>query len=317
MYVDVDLRPLSVLVVDGSQYARSHLKSALQSFGIRNIQECADGPAAIAILKEGHSDLVLVDRDITPMDGVAFTRFVRTGGMVGRNDVPIIVIAAEAEMAQVMVARNAGVTEFMVRPFSTESLYRRLRATVVSPRPFVRAAGYVGPCRRTVERALPQAGERRHSAPLPRPAPLVRSPGGGTPAPRPQKPGTAERTSRKKFKAGEIIFGEGARGDEAYVVETGRVAIYKTVDGHKMILGELGPNGIFGEMALIDDEPRMASAMAEDETTCIVIPKSVMKSQVDRTPELVILVLDTLLDYIRRMGRDLVQVRAVLNKDKP
>ena len=314
MYLDVDLRPLTVLVVDGSQYARSHLKSALQSFGVRNILECADGPAAIAILKDGKADLVLVDRDITPMDGIAFVRFVRTGGAVNRNDVPIVVIAAEAEMQQVMVARNAGVTEFLVRPFSTDALYRRLRAVVVSPRPFVRAAGYVGPCRRSIERALPQAGERRHNPPLPRPAPLLRMPGSSTPPPS-KASAAAERTNRRKFKAGEIIFGEGARGEEAYVVETGRVAIYKTENGVKVMLGQLGPNGIFGEMALIDDEPRMASAMAEDDTVCLVIPKSVLKAQVDRTPELVILVLDTLLDYIRQMGRDLVHVRSVLDKE--
>ncbi|MEW5726493.1 MAG: cyclic nucleotide-binding domain-containing protein, partial [Pseudomonadota bacterium] len=78
---------------------------------------------------------------------------------------------------------------------------------------------------------------------------------------------------RKVFAAGTLIFGEGDSGHEAYVVEYGRVAVFKTVRNRRVELGEVTQGGIFGEMALIDDQPRMASAMAEEETACVVIAK--------------------------------------------
>ncbi|MCA1907291.1 MAG: cyclic nucleotide-binding domain-containing protein, partial [Magnetospirillum sp.] len=71
-------------------------------------------------------------------------------------------------------------------------------------------------------------------------------------------------------------------------------------------------SGVFGEMALIDDEPRMASAEASEDTVCLVLPKAALKSQLNRTPDLVILVLETLLHDIRKMGRELAEARSRL-----
>ncbi|HLO76877.1 MAG TPA: cyclic nucleotide-binding domain-containing protein, partial [Magnetospirillum sp.] len=124
------------------------------------------------------------------------------------------------------------------------------------------------------------------------------------------KTANADKTSRKSFKAGTVIFHEGDPGEEAYVVESGRVLIAKTVDDAPVTLGEIGQNGIFGEMALIDDHPRMASARAAEDTVCMVIPKAALKAQINRTPDLVILVVETLLHNIRKMGRELVEARA-------
>jgi CRP-like cAMP-binding protein len=169
-----------------------------------------------------------------------------------------------------------------------------------------------------VERKGPDGGDRRTAAPLPRPRPLVDVPPGiaqptirraveqGAQA---AKDG-ADKTSRKRFKAGTMIFREGDTGDEAYVVETGRVLILKEVNGKPMVLGEIAQHGIFGEMALIDDHPRMASAQTAEDTVCMVIPKAALKAQINRTPDLVILVVETLLHDIRKMGRELVEARA-------
>lgn len=72
------------------------------------------------------------------------------------------------------------------------------------------------------------------------------------------------------MQAGEALFQEGDQGDRAYVVQEGNVDIVKNgVDG-EVILGTVEKGGIFGEMALIDDQPRMASAIAADTSTVIV-----------------------------------------------
>ena len=319
MIVDIDLSAVRVLIIDDSRYARSFIKSALYSFGVRNVAEAGDGPAGVAVLREQKIDLVLVDHDMEPMDGVAFTHIVREGSEVECHDVPIIMISGMAEMEKVIEARNAGVNEFLVKPVSADSLFRRVRNALVNPRPFVNVAGYVGPCRRTVDRAPPEGVERRVNPPLPKPPPLVAVPPGvaqptvrravqqGQQAARTTG---SEKTSRKRFKAGTPIFTEGDTGDEAYVVETGRILIHKEVNGAKVPLGEIGAHGIFGEMALIDDHPRMASAEAAEDSVCLVIPKAALKTQINRTPDLVILVVETLLHDIRKMGRELVEARA-------
>ncbi|HTH15902.1 MAG TPA: cyclic nucleotide-binding domain-containing protein [Magnetospirillum sp.] len=318
MIVDIDLSPITVLIIDDSRYARSFIKSALFSFGARNTLEAGDGPAGIEMLRANKVDLVVVDYDMEPMDGVSFTRLVRTGDEVPCHDVPILMISGMAEMEKVMEARNAGITEFLVKPVSADSLFRRVRNALVNPRAFVATDSYAGPCRRTVERPVPEGQDRRVAPPLPKPKPLVIVPPGvaqpmvrraveqGQQAAK----GGADKTSRKRFKAGTIIFREGDNGDEAYVIETGRVLIHKDVSGAQVPLGEIGQHGIFGEMALIDDHPRMASAEAADDTVCMVIPKAALKAQINRTPDLVILVVETLLHDIRKMGRELVEARA-------
>ena len=124
-----------------------------------------------------------------------------------------------------------------------------------------------------------------------------------------------DNTSRRVvFPVGSVVFTEGETGSTAYVVESGKVAIYKTVSGKRIELGVVEQGGIFGEMALIDDHPRMASAMAAEDTLCLVIPMSALKAQIGKTPDLVILVLETLLHDIRKMGRELGQVRSTLER---
>ncbi|MBX9633430.1 MAG: response regulator, partial [Magnetospirillum sp.] len=178
MIVDIDLSAVNVLIIDDSRYARSFIKSALFSFGVRNVVEAADGPAGVMILRDQKVDLVLVDHDMEPMDGVDFTRIIRDGDEVGCIDVPIIMISGMAEMEKVIEARNAGVNEFLVKPVSADSLFRRVRNALVNPRAFVRSTDYVGPCRRTVDRALPEGKDRRVNLPLPKPPPLVDLPPG-------------------------------------------------------------------------------------------------------------------------------------------
>lgn len=326
MNIDVDLSPITALIIDDSRYARSFIKTALQSFGIKTILEAGDGPTGLEILTKQPVQLVIVDHDMAPMDGIDFTRFVRAGDMVACDDVAIIMMSAESATEVVFQARGAGVNEFLVKPMSTDSLFRRIRNALVNPKAFVRTPGFKGPDRRLLSRPPPGVAERRVAPPLPKPLPLV-VPVGSTaparpaaaaphapaaPAPKPAQ----ERTGRKKFPPGQIIFNEGDPGDMAYVVESGKVAIFKTVNGQKVTLGQIGPNGVFGEMALIDNEPRMASAMAAEETACLVIPMAALKSQIGKTPDLVILVLETLLYDIRKMGRELGQVRATLEKKR-
>jgi CRP-like cAMP-binding protein len=84
---------------------------------------------------------------------------------------------------------------------------------------------------------------------------------------------------RRHYEAGKVIFSQGQPGDVAFVVETGEVGIYKDIDGEEVKLGTVKPGGIFGEMAVIDGSPRMASAVAETACVLVRVPKGVFEQK--------------------------------------
>lgn len=106
---------------------------------------------------------------------------------------------------------------------------------------------------------------------------------------------------RKRFAAGTVIFDEAARGEEAYLVESGQVDIQKhRFDGWHPI-GRIRPGGIFGEMALIDDAPRMARAVAVDDTVCMVIARDRLRAKLDAADPVLRALLRIFVQNIRSM----------------
>ncbi|MBN9588201.1 MAG: two-component system response regulator [Alphaproteobacteria bacterium 64-11] len=139
---------LSVLVVDDNPHMRSLLRALLNCAGVTQVCEAADGTAAITALADPTIDLVLTDMAMNPMDGVEFTRRVRNERDSPNPFVPVIMITGHAERARVEEARDAGVTEFLAKPLTSQNLYARIAEVVERPRVFVRCDGYFGPDRR-------------------------------------------------------------------------------------------------------------------------------------------------------------------------
>jgi CRP-like cAMP-binding protein len=92
----------------------------------------------------------------------------------------------------------------------------------------------------------------------------------------------------RKFKTGEIIFTENSECDGMYIIDSGRVRVYKTTieSNHKrdIELCTLGPKAMFGEMAMIDENKRSASVQAMEPTICTVITKKAFEDQLNRIP---------------------------------
>jgi len=76
---------------------------------------------------------------------------------------------------------------------------------------------------------------------------------------------------RRIFTQGETIFSEGDRQDIAFIIEEGEVEIWTEINGAKRVLNILGPGALFGELALVDRQPRSASASALKETILTVV----------------------------------------------
>ena len=104
-----------------------------------------------------------------------------------------------------------------------------------------------------------------------------------------------------KFAAGDTILHKGAPAKEMFLLRTGKVAIQvnnETVE-------EIGPGGIFGEMALIDREPRSASAVATEDTEVIPIDERLFIILVQDAPYFALDVMRVLAERIRRMNKRL------------
>ncbi len=103
------------------------------------------------------------------------------------------------------------------------------------------------------------------------------------------------------LQAGESIFREGEPGERAYVVQEGMIDIVKKSADGEVILGNIEKGGIFGEMALIDDQPRMASAVAASTTTVIVISRDVFQRKLQKCDPFVRGLLGIFVKNIRSM----------------
>ncbi len=80
-----------------------------------------------------------------------------------------------------------------------------------------------------------------------------------------------------------MIFSDGDDGGIAFVIESGQVEISKNQNGQKLVLGVLGQNAIFGELAVLGEGPRMATATALESTVCLAISESEIQSRMDST----------------------------------
>ena len=145
---DGGFEKLKALIVEDNAHMRSLLRALLNSVGIRDIAEAAHGGAALQLLRERKSDLVLSDLAMKPMDGLAFTRQVRNSDSSPNPFVPIIMITGHTEKHRVEAARDAGVTEFLAKPITAANLFARIAEIVERPRAFVRCESYFGPDRR-------------------------------------------------------------------------------------------------------------------------------------------------------------------------
>lgn len=155
------LSSLNVLLVDDNQHMRAIATAVLKSAGIPKVREAADGSAALTLLRDFPADLVIVDFNMFPLDGVEFTRLVRNSPDSTNPYLPIIMMTGHSEKTRVYEARDAGVTEFVVKPITAKAILDRIQAVIFKPRPFVKTDGYFGPDRRRTQSATYNGPRRR------------------------------------------------------------------------------------------------------------------------------------------------------------
>ncbi len=138
---------LSILVAEDDAYMRAALVAMLEAFGAQAIHQAGDGETALTLFREERPDIVLLDWEMPALDGLAVTRLMRDRETSPDPFVPILMISAHAERARVLVARDAGISDYLVKPVMPRVLYDKLLGLAVDQRPFVASPGYFGPQR--------------------------------------------------------------------------------------------------------------------------------------------------------------------------
>ena len=115
---------MRILVVDDFASMRKIIKGLLKQIGFQNIEEADDGSTALEKLKIGEFDLVICDWNMPKVPGIEVLKAVRNDPRL--KDLPFLMVTAEAKKDNVMEAVKAGVNQYIVKPFTAETLQKKI-----------------------------------------------------------------------------------------------------------------------------------------------------------------------------------------------
>ena len=149
---------LDVLLVEPTPHMSTLIVSMLRHLRVHGVDEASTSSAALAQLGQRKYGAILVDEALKPMDGIELTRALRAAEGPNR-DTPVIMMSSTPEAARILAARDAGISEFLRKPFAAQHVETRLVSILAAPREFITAGAYAGPDRR--RRNVEHKGEER------------------------------------------------------------------------------------------------------------------------------------------------------------
>lgn len=119
---------MPILIVDDYKAMLRIVRNLLKQFGFENVDEAANGGEAFNQMKEKQYGLVISDWNMEPMTGIQLLQQVRADA--NTKDTPFIIIAAESKAENVIAAKEAGVSNYIVKPFNAKTLKQKLTAVL-------------------------------------------------------------------------------------------------------------------------------------------------------------------------------------------
>ena len=117
-------KDMKILIVDDFSTMRRIVKNLLRDLGFNNTQEADDGQTALPMLKSGKFDFLVTDWNMPGMDGLTLLKEVRADDNL--KDMPVLMVTAEAKREQIVVAAQAGVNGYVVKPFTAATLKEKI-----------------------------------------------------------------------------------------------------------------------------------------------------------------------------------------------
>lgn len=143
-----NFKSLAILIVEDNFPVLELTSSILQTFGVKTIYTAKNGEEGFVRFCQNKPDLVIADWMMKPGNGIELAHQIRTHRRSPDPFVPFILMTGFSEKRRVFEARDMGVTEFLVKPFTARDLYKRIEQVIERPRQFVRNEDFFGPDRR-------------------------------------------------------------------------------------------------------------------------------------------------------------------------
>ena len=115
---------MKILVVDDFEAVRNIVKKLLASLGFTNVEEADDGLSALPMLMTGTFDFLVTDWNNPGMQGIELLKAVRAEPSIA--DLPTLMVTIEARREQIVMAAEAGVNGYIVKPFTAETLQQKI-----------------------------------------------------------------------------------------------------------------------------------------------------------------------------------------------
>ncbi|MBI1327099.1 MAG: cyclic nucleotide-binding domain-containing protein [Alphaproteobacteria bacterium] len=122
---------------------------------------------------------------------------------------------------------------------------------------------------------------------------------------------------RRFVAQGTKIIEQGDFGNYAYLIQSGAIRIFSTIEGEKKVLGELGPGEIFGEMSLISDGPRVASAEAIEDTNLIMLSRQALLKKIEDSDPTVRAIVKMLMKRLEENNRRVLGIESKVEQNWP
>jgi two-component system, chemotaxis family, chemotaxis protein CheY len=122
---------LKFLVVDDFSTMRRIVKNLLHDLGYKNVEEADDGSTALPMLKGGDFDFIITDWNMPTLPGLALLKAVRSDPKLAR--LPVLMVTAEAKREQIVEAAQAGVSGYIIKPFTAQTLSEKLAKILDQP----------------------------------------------------------------------------------------------------------------------------------------------------------------------------------------
>tara|TARA_Y100001934_G_scaffold262815_1_gene337730 strand:+ start:1467 stop:1850 length:384 start_codon:yes stop_codon:yes gene_type:complete len=121
-------KSMNILVVDDYATMRRIIKNLLKQLGFSNIYEAADGQQALGVIAETNFGLIISDWNMEPMTGLELLKSVRADDKT--KHMPFIMVTAESKTENVIAAKQAGVNNYIVKPFNAETLKTKMASVI-------------------------------------------------------------------------------------------------------------------------------------------------------------------------------------------
>jgi CheY-like chemotaxis protein len=151
-----------VLIVDPQPLATRVLSELLRDLVQAQCTTAPNTAKALAAADAVNPQIIFVEMSGPDLDGCKFTKALRRSHLRCRQ-VPVIMMTAQATAGGILAARDAGVHEFLRKPFTTKDVVLRLEAVALKPRDWIEAVAYVGPDRRRFNSADYSGARKRHA----------------------------------------------------------------------------------------------------------------------------------------------------------